>query len=284
MFKQSFTGVCAAFLFSTMVSAPLSAAGEDPVLATVNGVNITRSEVVRAQTQLPQQYQKIPMEIILPNLLDSIVDGYLAADYARDQGYQKSDEFKTEIGRVERQILQSMALTREIDAKVTDAALKKYYDGTVASKGGAEEIHARHILVKTEDEAKAVIAELDKGGDFIELAKTKSTGPSGPTGGDLGFFGHGQMVPDFEKAAYALKKGDYTKTAAKTQFGYHVIKLEDRRTGTPPTFEESVEKMRAELSQKAGLALIESLRAKAKIEKFLDRIAKPAKDGVKTVN
>jgi peptidyl-prolyl cis-trans isomerase C len=272
MIKHIVTGTIAALLVSTTLSAPLHAANEDPVLATVNGIEIKQSEITRMQASLPQQYKQIPLHMILPNLIDSVVDGYLAAQYSRDQGYKESDEFKQQMARLERQILQSMALTREIETHVTEAALKTHYDDTVGKEGGADEIHARHILLKTEDEAKAVIAELDKGGDFIELAKTKSTGPSGSSGGDLSYFGKGQMVPEFETAAFALEKGAYTKAPVKTKFGFHVIRVDDRRKSTPPSFEESKEQIRAQLSQQIGSAFIEKLRIGAKIEKFLDRV------------
>ena len=129
-------------------------------------------------------------------------------------------------------------------------------------------------MVKEEKVALAVIVELDKGKDFAELAKTKSTGPSGPTGGDLGYFGRGQMVPAFEKAAFDLDKGMYTTTPVKTQFGYHVIKQEDRRAKAPPAFEEVEQRLRTQLSQAAGAQYMGELRKAAKIEKFLPEPAK----------
>jgi len=284
MLKRILTGACAVVVISTSLSVSLRAAEEDPVVAKVNGIEITRSEVMRSRSQLPAQYQQIPLEAILPNLIDSIIDGYLASQYAEDHKYRELDVFKQESARVERQILQSLALSREIQSKVTDEAIKARYDKTIASSGGVDEIHARHILVKTEDEAKAIIGELDKGGDFAALAKKKSTGPSGPTGGDLGFFAAGQMVPEFEKAAFALKKGAYTSQPVKTQFGFHVIKLEDRRKGKPPTLEESNAQLRSTLSQEAGSAFIKKLRVGAKIEKFLDKAGVPAKDTKKKAN
>lgn len=114
----------------------------------------------------------------------------------------------------------------------------------------------------------AIIKELDGGADFAELAKTKSTGPSGPRGGDLGYFAKGQMVPQFETAAFALEKGAYTKEPVQTQFGFHVIKVEDSRETTPPTFEESVDEIRNDMAQAAAAQYIEGLRGAAKIERF----------------
>lgn len=244
-------------------------AQENPVVANVNGLEITRSDVADAQKLLPEQYRQIPFEQIFPTLLDSVIDTHLTATDARKQGMDKTDAFKQELARIERQLLQRNAITKAIDAAVTDEALKAAYAKMTADASGNSEIHARHILLKTEDEAKAVIAELDSGKDFAELAKTKSTGPSAPNGGDLGFFGRGQMVPAFEQAAFALDKGTYTTDAVKTQFGYHVILQEDKRAKAPPSFEKAEPQLKAELSQAAGGAYMGELRKAAKIEKFL---------------
>lgn len=268
MFVRFAIAVLGVFLISTSVSTPAVAAGDDPVVAKVNGKEIKRSEVARAQTLLPQQYRNIPMEMILPTLVDSLVDGVIAADYALEKKLNETPEFKNEMARIERQLLQRFALSQEINANVTDEAVKTRFERFLATTGAQEEVHARHILLKTEDEAKAVIAELDKGVDFVELAKKKSTGPSASTGGDLGFFGRGQMVPVFEKTAFELEKGTYTAAPVKSQFGYHVIKLEDRRESAAPTFAESEARMRSELTQEVGTAFIERLRLGAKIEKF----------------
>jgi peptidyl-prolyl cis-trans isomerase C len=170
--------------------------------------------------------------------------------------------------RIERQLLQRSAITQAINKSVTDAALQNAYSKMKIENKGNEEIHARHILVKEEKTAIAIIAELDKGKKFAELAKTKSTGPSAKNGGDLGYFGRGQMVPEFEKAAFAMDKGSYTTTPVKTQFGYHVIKQEDRRARVIPSFAEIEEGLRSQLSQVAGAQYMAELRKKAKIEKF----------------
>jgi peptidyl-prolyl cis-trans isomerase C len=268
-------GFTAAILILTSQPVTVLADKHDPVVAKVNDIEITRSEVERAQSLLPQQYKQVPLEMIMPTLIDSIVDGYLTAQYARDNNYTDSEEFKSEMARIERQVLQRMALTREINEKVNPDSIRARFEKFKSTMSGKEEVHARHILLKTEDEAKAVIAELDKGADFVELAKKKSTGPSASSGGDLGFFGRGQMVPEFEKAAFELEKGVYTPVAVKTQFGFHVIKSEERRESSPPTFDESKERMGAELTQEVASAFIEKLRSTAKIEKFLEKM-KPA--------
>jgi len=250
------------------LSAQVHADAGNKVVGKVNGIDIKYLDIIEAQKLLPKQYRKIPIEQIFPTLLDSIIDTYLTAADGRLKNIHNSADFKKEMMRIERQLLQRSAITQAINKSVTDAALQDAYSKMKIENKGNEEIHARHILVKEEKTAIAIIAELDKGKKFAELAKTKSTGPSAKNGGDLGYFGRGQMVPEFEKAAFAMDKGSYTTTPVKTQFGYHVIKQEDRRARVIPSFAEIEEGLRSQLSQVAGAQYMAELRKKAKIEKF----------------
>jgi len=250
------------------LSAQVHADAGNKVVAKVNGIDIKYLDIIEAQKLLPEQYRKVPIEQIFPTLLDSIIDTYLTAADGRLKNIHNSADFKKEMMRIERQLLQRNAITQAINESVTDAALQDAYSKMKIENKGNEEIHARHILVKEEKTAIAIIAELDKGKKFAELAKTKSTGPSAKNGGDLGYFGRGQMVPEFEKAAFAMDKGSYTTTPVKTQFGYHVIKQEDRRARVIPSFAEIEEGLRSQLSQVAGAQYMAELRKKAKIEKF----------------
>ncbi len=262
----------AAVLFAASIylaaALPVSAAGDDPIVATVNGVEIHLSQVKKAHTLLPDQYQRVPFETIFPGLIDSLIDSRLAAEDARRQNLQDTPEFKAQMARIEEQILQRMMLSKVIADKVGDAEVKARYEAEAKKLSAVEQVKVRHILVKTEDDAKAVIAELKGGGDFAELAKKKSTGPSASDGGDLGFFGKGQMVPAFEKAAYALNTGAFSEIPVKTQFGWHVIKVEERKKADIPSFEEMAPAIRDELSQDAGSAYIRKLRKGAKITRF----------------
>ena len=253
-------------VFSVPVAPVLGA--EDPVVATVNGEDIHLAEVKGAYKNLPQQYQQVPFETIFAGLIDSLIDARLATADARTKKIHENKEFNEQMAQVERQLLQRMMLNLVVKEGVTDAAVKARYDAAAKELAASEQVSARHILLKTEDDAIAVIAELKKGGDFVELAKKKSTGPSAATGGDLGFFGKGQMVPVFEKIAFALKKGEYTETPVKSQFGWHVIKVGDRKKQDVPSFEKMEPTIRSELSQAAGIAYITSLREGAKIERF----------------
>lgn len=270
MYSRHLTAILIPVALSVYLAAagPVSAAGDNPVVATVNGVEIHLSQVKEAHARLPQQYQRATFEAIFPGLVDSLIDSRLAAEAARSQNLHDTSKFKAQMARIEEQILQRMALSKVITDKVGDAAVKAGYAAKMKKLADAEQIKVWHILVKTEDDAKAIIAELKGGGDFAELAKKKSTGPSASDGGALGFFGKGQMVPAFEKAAYALNTGAFSETPAKTQFGWHVIKVEERKKADIPSFEEMEPALREELFQDAGSAYIGKLRKGAKIARF----------------
>ncbi|MBL6929376.1 MAG: peptidylprolyl isomerase [Rhodospirillales bacterium] len=249
------------------ISTDAQAAG-DPVVATVNGTEIMLSDVQKAHQQLPDPYRGYPINMIFGDLLNIVIDRRIAAVTAREKGLQDDAEVKDTMAKLEEQVLQRVLLEREINGQITEAAMRASYDKMIAGAETSEQIKARHILVDSEAEAKQVIEELEGGADFAELAKKRSTGPSGPKGGDLGYFEKGQMVPEFSEAAYALKTGDYTKTPVQTQFGWHVIKLEDRRTAEPPTFEASQEQLKAQLSQEIGSVYVKGLRETVTIERF----------------
>ena len=250
------------------LAASPASAEEDPVVAAVNGVEIRLSQAQAAHKRLPEQYQRVPFETIFPGLVDSLIDTRLAADNARREKLHETEKFKVQIAWITDQVLQRLMLSKTMEGTVTDAAVRARYEEEAKKLAATEQIKASHILLKTEEEAKKVLALLDKGGDFAELAKKNSTGPSASDGGSLGFFGRGQMVPAFEKAAYALKAGTYTKKAVKTQFGWHVIKVDDRKRPDPPSFETMEPELRNALFQETGAALIMKLRKEAEISLF----------------
>jgi len=263
---RAFVPFLAAIAISTS-SMSVAIAADDPVVAIVNGHKILKSELMAARENLPEEYRPVPMEQIFPVLLSSLVDSRLVAVDAKSRKLDKEAGYKERLEQISVQVLERYAVRQAIEAAVTDDKLRTEYQNRV-SGGGDKEVSARPILVKPNDEAMAIIKELDGGADFAELAKTKSTGPSGPRGGDLGYFAKGQMVPQFETAAFALEKGAYTKEPVQTQFGFHVIKVEDSRETTPPTFEESVDEIRNDMAQAAAAQYIEGLRGAAKIERF----------------
>ena len=242
---------------------------KDPVVATVNGQPVRLSELEIAQQSLPQQYRNMPLQAVFPALLDRIIDSKLVVQEGKKSKVNEDPAFKKRMAFVEEQVLQDFWIQREIARKVTAEKLQQRYEERLKSMPSEEEVHARHILVATEDEAKAIIADLKKGAAFDKLAKEKSTDKaSGAEGGDLGWFKKSDMVKEFADAAFALKKGELTETPVKTQFGYHVIKLEDRRKAPPPAFEELADQLREEMSREAVTAQLDQLRSGAKIEKF----------------
>lgn len=240
----------------------------DPVVATVNGVQILRSDIDVARGQLPEQYRNLPMDQVYQPLLNQLIRTKILSAEARSDKLHETEVYKKRIALIEDRLLEEALLEKMIEDKITDDALRARYKETIGNFPTAEEVRARHILVKTQAEADAIIKDLAGGADFAKLAAEKSIGPSKTRGGDLDYFGKGQMVPPFEKAAFALTKGEFTKTAVKSPFGWHVILVEDKRQSKPPSFEESRAKIGQELSQKIATEMVKELTEKAKIERF----------------
>ena len=252
-------------------SAPLSAqstkpaAPKDLVVATVNGEPIMESDIQVFHKNLGPQYQQIPFEQLRAQLIERMIDQAIVANAARKEGYHKRPDVQQRLASFTQSILNDVYMADKIKAAVTDAKVRDLYHKSIALESKTEEVRARHILVKTKAEAMAVIAEIKGGADFAAVAKAKSTGPSGRNGGDLGFFGFKQMVPPFSKVAFALKPGEFTTEPVKTQFGWHVIKVEDRRVAGSQNFEQASQKIRQELTDQAYKDTLAGLRAKAKV-------------------
>ncbi|HKX06905.1 MAG TPA: peptidylprolyl isomerase [Stellaceae bacterium] len=252
---------------ATPAAAP--ATQQDPVVARVNGTEIHRSDVLAARQMLPAQVQQIPFEQVYPQLLDTLVSNMLAAQAGKKQKLADDPEVKKRLQWAQDQIIEEVYLRRYITASITDDKIKVRYDQFVKEQKPQDQVNAKHILVKTEDEAKAVIEDLKKGGDFAAIAKDKSNDPgTKATGGDLGWFTKDEMVPEFADAAFKLQKGQYTETPVKTQFGYHVILLVDRRTAPPPTMEEARPQVVQLLQRELLDQKVKELRTSAKVEMF----------------
>lgn len=259
----------ATMMFVSPVTAQTdTATAANTVVATVNGVKILRSDVEAARSQLPEQYRKLPMDQLYQPILNQLIRTKVLSAQARADKLHETEGYKRRVALIAERMLEEELLKKTIDEKVTDEALQARYDKTSGSFPTKEEIRARHILVKTEAEADAIIKELTGGADFAKLAAEKSIGPSKANGGDLNYFSKGQMVPPFEEAAFALAKGEFTRSAVKSPFGWHVIKLEDKRQSKPPSFEESRDRLSQELSQEFAEQLVRGLTEKAKIERF----------------
>ena len=247
------------------------------IVARVDGTELHLSDVEAAQQNLPPQAQKLPLDQIYPILLDRLVDGALITEAGRKEHLDQDPDLQRRLKRYEDRLVQEAYLNRAIKDAETEDRLEARYQIFVKEKAGHDEVHALHILVKTEAEAKSVIAELDKGADFTTLAKKYSIDPGAGSGGDLGYFGHDDMVKEFADAAFALPAGQYTKTPVKTEFGWHVIKVEDHRVSTPPSFDEARQEVSQLVAHDVVDAKLKELRGSAKIETFgLDGKSLPA--------
>ncbi|MBR0554279.1 peptidylprolyl isomerase [Ciceribacter sp. L1K23] len=252
-----------------VVGAPVIAIAEDAadaVVAKVGDMEIRQSELDLAVANLDPQLAQLPEEQKKVAALSGAIDVKLLAGNADKEGMRDDADFQRRMQFIAERELHNAYFKKHVIDAVTDADVKARYEKEVAALPQQEEVRARHILVKTEEEAKAIIADLDAGKDFIEIAKEKSTDPNKSEGGDLGYFTRGRMVPEFEEAAFALEKGAYTKTPVQSQFGFHVIKLEDKRTAAPPSLEEVGQQVRQLVMRDKYLELIEKAKAEAKIE------------------
>lgn len=245
-----------------------SAADLSTVVARVGDREVTLGELMVMRSQLPAQYQQVPLEAIYEPMLNRAIDQILITRAARASGIADQDEVKAKIEEAADQVIAEAYLTQTIASEVTEDALRTRYDEAVAGQTGEEEAKARHILLDSEESAQAVIAELDGGADFAELAAEKSTGPSAAQGGDLGWFQAGQMVPEFSSAAFALEPGAYTTEPVKSQFGWHVILLEEKRTSDAPSFEQMHDQLTADMTRELIQTRLETLRGDATIERF----------------
>ena len=253
---------------ATAAPATAAQARPDPVVAKVDGQELHLSDVSEAAQSLPDEVRSMPPQVLYPMLLDQMVDREALVIEARKEGLDKDPLVARAMGRATDTVLQNAILSRDIGPTVTDAALHAKYDAEYANKPGEEEVHARHILVDSEDKAKAIIAQLNKGADFAALAKDNSKDPAAQNGGDLGFFKKTDMVPEFAAAAFALKAGQWTQTPVKTQFGWHVIKVDEVRVAAPPPFEQARDEIRQQIIQAGVRQALDKARVGLAIQKF----------------
>lgn len=258
-------GFSAAAMLAIATTTSLHAE-EAKTLATVDGHVITGKDVEFARNTLGDALNQVAPDKQQEFIVNILLESHLLADAARKEGVADTEAHKRRMDWLEVQALREAFVRKRSAELVTEAEVKARYDEARSQVAGKKEVQASHILLKTKAEAEAVIAELDKGADFAELAKTKSTGPSGPRGGDLGFFGSGRMVPAFEAAVFPLEKGTYTKQPVQTQFGYHVIKKVDEREQAFPELKDVADRIRVSLQADKLQGIIKDLRSKAKIE------------------
>ncbi len=246
--------------------APKSA---DPVVARVNGDAIHRSDVMREMQMAGPQLQQLPPQMIYPQILQKMIATKVVAQKGYAEGMEKNAEVKERVKGLEAQVVAEAYVHKQIEPKITEAKIKERYDQLSAKFKPQDEVRARHVLVKTEAEADDVIKQIKGGADFAKLAeeKSKDTG-SAKQGGDLGYFVHDAMVKAFADAAFGMKVGEVSDKSVKTEFGYHVIKVEDKRKSSPPPIAEVKEQIANQLGQELTNDEVKALEAKAKIEKF----------------
>lgn len=249
-------------------AAVAAAPAADPVIARVNGTEIHLSEMQQAATNLPEQYRSMPQQMLYPMLLDQLVDRRALTDYARKAGFDQNPLVRQAMQRAQETALQNALISREVGPQVSEAKIKARYDGTLANQPGEPEVHAAHILVANEDQAKKIITQLATGGDFAAIAKAQSTDPGAAQGGDLGFFKKGDMLPEFAATAFALKPGQVSPTPVHTRYGWHVIKAIDTRVAPPPTFAQAHDELRQTMIQEAVQKVIKQAREGERIETF----------------
>ncbi|UYO01409.1 MAG: peptidylprolyl isomerase [Devosia sp.] len=247
-------------------TAETTAAASDAVVATVGGEAITESDMSFAAEDMAQDLAQMPAEERRAFLLRVLIDMKVMSQAAREAGMDQTEIFAQRQKYLEERALRRAYFTDAIVAAVTEEAVRAEYDKFAAEFVPEDEIRASHILVETEEEAKAVKAELDGGADFATLAQEKSIDPGASNGGDLGFFGQGMMVAPFETAAFALTEPGQVSDPVQTQFGWHVIRLEEKRPSAPPAFEQVAPQIQQQLLMQNFTAIVDELMAKTTVE------------------
>ncbi len=281
--RMSLARAVGALALAAVLVAPTSALraqDADPVVARVNGVDIRQSDLTVAEDEVGANMPQMSPDQKRDYLITYLADVVILAQSAEQQKLADRDDVKHRIQFERNKVLMETLLQQAGTAAVTDDAMHKVYDDAVKQMPAEQEVHARHILVATEDEAKAIEDQLKKGADFAQLAKEKSKDPGAADGGDLGYFTKDQMVPEFAEVAFKLDKGQISDPV-HTQFGWHIIKVEDKRIKPTPTFDEVKGQLQNYVEHRAQAELVSKLRGTAKIER-LDQ--PPAAAGAPSLN
>jgi peptidyl-prolyl cis-trans isomerase C len=265
--------------FALAFGAQVAYAG--PV-ARVNGADITDAELALAEAEVGAEIAGLPPESRRRVLVEYLIEAHLFADEANKGQLTTGKDFEDRLAYYKLRAMRDAFYEKKVRGGVSDAQARAAYDEQIGKLKPEQEVHARHILVKTEDEAKDLVKQLKAGADFKELAQKSSDGGSAHSGGDLGYFSRGQMVKTFEDAAFALEPGQISDPI-KSEFGWHVIKVEDKRTKSAPAFEEVKDQITASLTQAQLKDTVQKLRSSATIDildpelkKSIDEDAKAA--------
>jgi peptidyl-prolyl cis-trans isomerase C len=279
--RARFAVAASALAIALFTSLPLRAEDANPVLAKVNGSEIRQSDVALAEEELGPSLAQMDPATKKENVLAFLIDMKIVAKAAEDKKIEDRPDFKARLAFTRSRLLMDNLLAAEGKAAATDDAMKKVYEEAAKQISGEQEVHARHILVETEDEAKAIEADLKKGANFAELAKAKSKDPGGAAdGGDLGFFTKDQMVPEFSAVAFSLEPGKISDPV-KSQFGWHIIKVEEKRNRKAPDFEQVKPQIETYVTRKAQAEYVAKLREAAKVERMDQASNTPTPDAAK---
>lgn len=270
IWKATLRSLAALTVLAAIAPRAVAAADDDAVLATVNGEEITRTDVMMARNRLPAQLRELPEEQVLPILINLVIDSRLIAKQARKEGIADEPEVKAQVELVQDMVLEQTLLTRHLQDKISEEALRERYENMIKDEKAREQVHAKHILVAERSQAEEAIRKLDEGAEFDQLAEEVSAGPSAEAGGDLGYFSRGDMIPAFSEVAFALEPGTYSRTPVQTEFGWHVIKVEDRRVADPPPFEQVQGQLQQQLAMELRTQYVEQLREKAEITRLYE--------------
>jgi len=266
-FGLASTAMAGCLALVLLASASVRAEDANPVLAKVNGAEIRASDVALAEEELGPSLAQMDPATKKDNVLSFLIDMKIVSKEAEDKKIADRDDFKTRLAFARNRLLMDNLLAAEGKAATTDENMKKVYEDAAKQISGEQEVHARHILVETEDQAKKIEDQLKKGADFAELAKKESKDPGASDGGDLGFFTKDQMVPEFSAVAFALEPGKISDPV-KTQFGWHVIKVEEKRARKAPDFEQVKPQIETYVTRKAQADYVAKLRQAAKVERL----------------
>ena len=268
MYLRKIVSSILAFLLFSIMFLKVTQAQNIPIVANVNNEDISLETMIHAMNELPPEIQSQPFMSYYEDLLERVIDIKLFAQEGKKMKLDEEPSVRAAIDFVIEKVLMQAFLSKYVQENIKEENIKASYNNFIADETSREEIKASHILMDTESEAIDVINKLNDGDDFAELAKNKSTGPSGPSGGDLGWFKRGQMVPPFEKAAFSLNKNEITQRPVQTQFGWHVIKVFDKRIPEAPSYENMKSKLIQDLERKIVSKKIQDLRNDALIEKL----------------
>lgn len=269
-------------LAAALISSPVFAADSKDVLARMEGKDITRADLNAFMKNLPPQAKALPPAIIEPMALDQLINDQLILNAAKEDKIEDSKAFKEREAQLHDQLMREAYLTDKIDGKVTDGAVRNEYSKMVHDNPAQTEYQARHMLVDSKEDAEDLIKQLDKGADFAKLAAKNNKGPEKEKGGELGYFTAKEVVPEFGEALEKMKIGEVTKEPIKTQFGWHVIQLENKRKREAPKYDQVKDQLRNQVQQRYAQEEIEKLRKNAKVEVFADNLAQMPKSGAPT--